>query len=323
MTAAPTTTTTRAAIAAPHSELGSFEVVRRLPVTTWALRPHGHVPATEPCNETAAAMHALGTLAGWLEATPWSTSVQQELSARHANPTGVSPRITTAWLGIPPDQQDRFATVPPPPSWLTSILRGWESATAAHTASPLESASWTLWLFVTTQAYGPASEMLGSAHAAQLVARGFGLPTPLVSGWPTTDSARTILQRHLANALDAERYSRWHRAWLTQLAIEANVLLQAFRGLAVERARLIEAASSMRAPRHCVLLAESLVAKPRTSVAEAATRMDLTFRAAQAIVDKFVSDQLLRETTGRKRDRLYQCDAIAAIHNSVMGVSGV
>ena len=73
----------------------------------------------------------------------------------------------------------------------------------------------------------------------------------------------------------------------------------------------MEAAAEMRAPKNCIALAESLIAKPQTNVADAAIRMDITFRAAQAIVDKFVSQKILREITGRQRDRIFQCDAFS------------
>ncbi|MSR29272.1 MAG: hypothetical protein EXS03_06840 [Phycisphaerales bacterium] len=319
MTETPRTLFARPNDTLPASDLGTFEIVRRLPVTTWALRPHTAVPSVPPSREAATAAESVGRLAGWIEATPWCAPVLAQLSSKYTLPRERrSLRTTSAWLGIASDSQDRLATVPPPPQWLGAILTGWDAAVthnerdgSSDTPNAFERASWTLWLFGITQPFSNASDSIAGAHAAQMIARSMHLPAPLIAGWPARDPERITLQRLRANALDLVRYERWHRAWLTEVAHEADRLLDTLRALGAERARIIGIASAMRAPRHCVALAESLVAQPRMTVADSAARMELTFRAAQAIVDKFVSDGILRETTGRKRDRVYQCDATA------------
>ncbi len=312
-----TSTVRRPVDVAPTSELGSFELVRRLPVTTWSLRPNANIPHAVPTRESEQAHRSLGLLAGWFEATPWSQPVQATLASRFDTTALQIPlRTTTAWLGVASDFS-AVATVPPPPAWLPSVMANWERAIASAADRPLESASWTLWLFATTQPYGSHSEAVATSHAARLVAKGFGLTQPLVTGSPTNNQSRSTAQRLIASAVDTASYGRWHSAWLSSLADDARTTLDCFRSIASERDRLVQIAAQMRAPRHCVLLAESLIARPRTTVADAATRMELTFRAAQAIVDKFVADGLLRETTGRRRDRIYQCDPIASLHARV------
>ncbi len=111
--------------------------------------------------------------------------------------------------------------------------------------------------------------------------------------------------------MTAEKFSLWHNAWLLEVAAESDRLITALVRAKKERVRLLEAAAEMRAPKNCIALAESFIARPQTNVAEAAIRMDITFRAAQAIVDKFVSQKILREITGRQRDRIFQCDAFS------------
>lgn len=304
---------------APTSELGTFEIVRRLPVTTWSLRPKACVPSLAPTNEAALALHSIGCLTGFLEAADWSAPIQARLAARYALPQiAPSPRITTAWLGIASDARDGIASVPPPPSWLPSILKGWSDATdlstiptIARTDFALRAASWTIWLFGLTQPFANASDALAHAHAARLISVGAGLPAALVAGRAVTDSKRTTLARSLANALTAEKFGVWHHAWLLEVADESQRLISALRTIKTERIRLLDGAASMRAPKNCIALAESLIGQPQTNVADAAMRMGVTFRAAQAIVDKFVSQKILREITGRRRDRVFQCDALS------------
>ena len=258
-------------------------------------------------------MRALGHLAGWIEATAWSSPACAAMAARYTLASSPPLRTTTAWLGASGDAHTRVATVPPPPQWLPSIHRAWEDGIASNTSDPLAGAAWTAWLFALVQPYGTASESVGHAHAASLMARATGLDFPLVAGVSATPQRRVTMQRSLACAVDLDSYHSWRAQWLAEVEDEASRRLVCLRALATERSRITGFAAAMRAPKHCVALAESLVANPRTTVADAAARMGLTFRAAQAIIDKFVSNEILRETTGRKRDRVYQCDAIAQL----------
>lgn len=303
----------------PTSELGVFEVIRRLPVTTWSLRPKLALPNLAIYNETAVALHSIGRLIGWMEATEWIGPLAKRLAARNELPTGLPPiRITTAWLGFAGDSHTSIASVPPPPSWLPSIMSGWKVAVAfdaaAHPFTPdraLRAAAWTTWLFGQTQPFGAASEQLARAHAAQLIAASTALGPPLIAGTPHTELARSTLARQRASANTLDAYSLWYRAWLLEVAAESERILGALQQASQERARILEVAAAMRAPKNCIALAASFVAQPQTNVAEAARTMDMTFRAAQAIVDKFTSEKILRETTGRKRDRVFLCDALS------------
>jgi hypothetical protein len=272
------------------------------------------VPTTPAGDESSRAMLALGRLAGWLEATPWALAASAALALRYALPSPVPPlRSTTAWLSASADSLSRLATVPPPPQWLPSIMRGWEGAVHSSANDPLAFAAWTLWLFTTTQPYGAASESIAHAHTARLIARVTESREGLVAGIPTRDDRRAALARACAGAHDLATYHTWRKLWISEVEDEARRRLDGLRSLAAERSRILELASAMRAPRHCVALADSLISNPRTTVADAATRMALTFRASQAIVDKFVADGILRETTGRRRDRIYECDAVAKL----------
>jgi len=319
MTITTPSLTARANDIIPTSELGTFEIVRRLPVTTWSLRPKAIVPSLAQSDESALALHAIGRLAGWLEAIDWGSAIQARLAARYTTQHHtIAPRNTTAWLGIASDARDGIACVPPPPAWLPSILKGWNDAIDPSAVQPnaradfaLRSASWTIWLFGITQPFANSSESIAHAHAARIIAAGTELPTALVAGQAINDSTRTTLQRALANALTAEKFALWHRAWLVQLALEAHRLIAALNTVKAHRLTLLASAAEMRAPRNCIALAESLIAQPKTNVADAAERMGVTFRAAQAIVDKFVSQKILREITGRRRDRIFECDALS------------
>ncbi len=318
MTTTTRTLTPRSNDQSPQSDLGTYEIIRRLPVTTWSLRPTATLPSVALTNESAAALHALGRLAGWLDATTWIDSIATRLAQRYELPTPRPPvRVTTAWLGATSDARAGVASVPPPPAWLPVIIRGGQLATDL-TATPaplrvdaaLRSASWTRWLFATTQPYGSASESIAHAHAARIIAGATQLPLPLVAGVSNDPARNAALSMLLVNAHCAASYAAWHTAWLVQVAAESESLAHGLSTFGRERERILAVAGAMRAPIHCVALAHALTAHPTVTVADAAQHLQLTFRAAQAIVDKFVAENILREVTGRKRDRVYQCAAL-------------
>lgn len=305
----------------PVSDLGSFEIVRRLPVTTWALRPHMELPLIAPCHESARALLAVGRLAGWIDAAEWRAAAKARLLLRYSlHGTSPSIRTTQAWLGAASGGETGIAHVPAPPAWLATIMPQWDrtirestqgesdDGTLLHRA--LCGASWTIWLFTLLQPFGESSLAVAHAHAASMVSAAAATAIPMVAGTPTCNDSRAEHRRLLSIALDREQFTIWHRFWLRLVADEAHQLQALLLRLDAARAQLIHAAESMRAPRHCVLLAHTLVERPQITVSDASRTLDITFRAAQAIIEKFVSRGSLREVTGRKRDRVFACDSL-------------
>jgi hypothetical protein len=173
------------------------------------------------------------------------------------------------------------------------------------------SASWTIWLFTMLQPFGESSNTVAHAHAASMVSSAAATAIPMIAGTPTCDETRAAHRQLLSDALDRDRFTAWHRFWLKLVADEAQQLHAMLLRVDAARTQLIRTAEAMRAPRHCVLLAHTLVERPQTTVSDAARTLDITFRAAQAIIEKFVSQGSLREVTGRKRDRVFACDPLS------------
>ncbi len=74
------------------------------------------------------------------------------------------------------------------------------------------------------------------------------------------------------------------------------------------RTALLAKASAMRAPRHPSQLAHALIRMPLVDVRSVERELSLTFAAANDLVDRCVEHGLLREITGKRRGRVYQCD---------------
>ncbi len=60
-------------------------------------------------------------------------------------------------------------------------------------------------------------------------------------------------------------------------------------------------------------LMESLFSYPALTVAQAAKRMGTTARTAQLTIEKLVAQEMLREATGRSRNRVFVASRVVAI----------
>ncbi len=283
------------------------------------------LPQIAPCHESASALLAVGRLAGWIDAAEWRAAAKARLLLRYSlHGSSPSIRTTQAWLGAASGGETGIAHVPAPPAWLATIMPKWERAlresTTGHTHGDSDDgallhrtlcgASWTIWLFTLLQPFGESSLTVAHTHAASMVSAAAATAVPMVAGTPTCNDSRAEHRRLLSIALDRERFAMWHRFWLRLVADEAHQLQALLLRFDAARTQLIHVAEAMRAPRHCVLLAHTLVERPQVTVSDAARTLDITFRAAQAIIEKFVSRGSLREVTGRKRDRVFACDSL-------------
>ena len=77
------------------------------------------------------------------------------------------------------------------------------------------------------------------------------------------------------------------------------------------RMDLLERAGAMRAPRHPRELVQHLMGSPITEVRRVERTLGITFAAANDLVERCMNVGILREVTGRRRGRIYCCDASA------------
>ena len=113
-------------------------------------------------------------------------------------------------------------------------------------------------------------------------------------------------------------WEAWIRFFLQGIAEQSgdavrrsDTLLQLWRGY---RKRLQEASSSALALR----LVDELFASPAISMPALVKRLQITQRSAQMTIDRLVNAEILREVTGRQRNRVYVAQEILrAVEQSV------
>lgn len=261
----------------------------------------------------------LGAVATWAEcgadvargetaARTWSCTLDAWSRA-----TGLRPghRRAPAWIGPSLRTESGASTVPPPPNLFGGAIDAWQrgiDASAAHGESACVrgclDAAWTLWCLHFIQPLERASGLAARLAAARTLAARLGEPDALVA--PT--GAGTMRIADQSDMLGS--WGAWVRGCAEDLALDARTVTRGVESALAARAALLEAARSMRAPRHPEALAHAFVRTPRMSMQDAARAMGISFRAAQAVMGKFIETGLVREETGKRRDRLYACPTL-------------
>jgi hypothetical protein len=239
----------------------------------------------------------------------WRASLADWASVMRVAP---AVRRTPSWIGPSVRLAGGGSTVPPPPRMLPDALSSWQGAIDASAAlgeaqvlrGALD-AAWTLWTMHFLQPVEHASGLLARLVAARIFAS-----RALMPGMPVVpvDGASALRAEESAD-LDAA-YHVWVRMAVAWLAADAARVAAGLERALAGRAQLLEAAASMRAPRHPAMLAHAFVARPRMTMQESARAMGISFRAAQAVMAKFLEGGLVHEDTGRRRDRVYVCDCV-------------
>lgn len=228
-----------------------------------------------------------------------------------ASVTGLAPAVrrAPAWIGPSVKLAGSGSTVPPPPRMLADALASWQVAIdASATLGEAQvirgalDAAWTMWTMHFLQPVDHSSGLLARLAGARVFALRAHLPGMPVVPVDGVGPLRAEESSDLAAA-----YSAWVRLTVACLAADAARAIAGLGRALMGRAQLLEAAASMRAPRHPTMLAHAFVAHPRMTMQESARAMGISFRAAQAVMDKFLEGGLVHEDTGRRRDRIYVC----------------
>jgi hypothetical protein len=223
-----------------------------------------------------------------------------------------APRRAPAWIGPSAKLPGGASTVPPPPGMLKDALMSWQRSVdgtcdrveAALIRASLD-AAWSMWCIHFLHPVDHANGLLARIVAARVfAARARADGALLVPG-----DAGAPLRVEESSDL-AVSYESWVRMTVQSLAGDAARVIAGLERACAGRDALLDAASRMRAPRHPTMLAHGFARQPRMTMHEAAHAMEVSFRAAQAVMDKFLESGLVREETGRRRDRIYVCAGV-------------
>lgn len=136
------------------------------------------------------------------------------------------------------------------------------------------------------------------------------LPAPLFNPSAQLERHRTRYHDHLLNVSQKGDWAGWIHFFASSLTNEAADAAQRIERLESLREDYYV---RVRAPRASALLPkliDELFVEPSLSVGEVAQKLDVQFTSAQKLLDRLMQAGILREVTGRPRNRVYLAQGI-------------
>ena len=215
------------------------------------------------------------------------------------------------WIAAPGRPLHEARYVPPPPLQMRDALDAFETLLHAESDLPaLVRMALIHYQFEAIHPFDDGNGRIGRLLIPLLLCKEGLLPRPLLTLSAFFEKHR---QQYMDGLLAVSQQGAWE-AWIRfflEGVIEqsrdavrrSDHLLQLWRSY---RQRLQEASSSGLALR----LVDKLFEAPVTSMQGVVQRLNITPRSAQMTIDRLVNAEILQETTGRQRNRIYVASEI-------------
>ncbi len=220
-------------------------------------------------------------------------------------------RTSQNWIGPHQCTLSEATFVPPPPHEMLEAMAAFE--TYLHAPSdlpPLVRMALIHYQFEAIHPFLDGNGRIGRLLITLLLCMEAALPGPLLYLSAYFEQQRDAYYAGLLNVSRQGRWGEWIDYFLRGVAGQAlDAIERASRLVDLRedhRTRLAKRQASAQPLR----LADALFAHPAVTVATVARLLELTPRAAQLNVDKLIAAGILREVTGRKRDRVYVAEEI-------------
>jgi Fic family protein len=258
-----------------------------------------------------------------LESLPLSLRLVRELheilmqDVRGQERTPGEFRTSQNWIGTPGATLNEATYVPPPPSELMACLSDWERFLHEDALiPPIVRCAMMHYQFEAIHPFLDGNGRVGRLLIALFLCTAGHLPSPVLYLSPFFERHRDAYYRHLRAISERSLWNEWFEFFTRAVIVQCrDGLVRSRRMLALHeeyRQRLLQS----KAPPSVQRLVEQLFASPATTVARAAMMLDLTPMTATRAIQVLVQHGILREVTGRRRDRLYLADEIVDAINA-------
>lgn len=240
--------------------------------------------------------------------------IHERVMAANPHATPGQFRETQNWIGPPGCTLDEAVYVPPPVEEMLECLARWEAFLHEPGDLPvLIQAALMHYHFEAVHPFVDGNGRVGRLLLTLFFAERGVMPEPLLYLSAFFEKHRLDYYRLL---LEVSTHGRW-REWL-------EFFLRGVRAQAAEAIRRVDRLLKLQDEYNALALGQGraggslarLVAKlflaPALTVRQAQTTLGVTFAAAQGNVDRLVSLGIVREITGKERNRIYLADAIYA-----------
>ncbi|MFQ5912381.1 MAG: Fic family protein [Nitrospinota bacterium] len=220
-------------------------------------------------------------------------------------------RRTQNWIGPPGCTLEDAAFVPPPPPEMKQALGDFEKY--FHTPSPLPPLVRLAMIHYQFEAIHPfldGNGRIGRLLVTLLLCLEGLLPQPLLYLSAYFERHRQEYYQHLLAVSQAGQWAEWVTFFLSGVTEQARDAVERSDRLLGLREEFHEMLQAARSSALQLKLVDHLFSHPMTTVPLAARLLEVTNRSAQGNINKLIDAGILREVTGRKRNRVFVAEEI-------------
>jgi len=223
-------------------------------------------------------------------------------------------RTSQNWIGPPGSTLSNATYVPPPPSELLSSLGDWESFLHEETKlPPLVRCALMHYQFEAIHPFLDGNGRVGRLLIVLFLCTLGRLPAPVLYLSPFFEHHREDYYSLLRGVSERSAWDEWLTFFLRAIVVQCqDAFGRSSRMTSLHddyRRRLLAA----KAPPSAHNLLERLFINPATTVKGASEQLGITVAGADKAIQHLCRLALLREVTGRRRDRVYLADEIVRV----------
>ncbi len=269
-------------------------------------------PPTEDVKEVANYVSALEHGLARLKDLPVSLRLIREMHERLMHGVrgdSMTPgefRRSQNWIGPPGCTLADAAFVPPPVAEMTQALSDFEKYLhAPPVLPPLVRLALIHYQFEAIHPFLDGNGRIGRLLITLLLCVEGLLPQPLLYLSAFFERHRQEYYRLLMAVSQSGSWTPWIAYFLRGIAEQSSDAVKRANLLLSLRQRYREKMQSARSSALLLQMVDDLFSTPALDVSSASKRLNVTPRAAQLNVDKLIKSGILKEATGRRRNRIF------------------
>ncbi len=223
-------------------------------------------------------------------------------------------RTTQNWIGTKGCNLNEAFFVPPPPDEMSASLESLESyiCRASHFPGLVKTAL-IHFQFEVIHPFADGNGRIGRLLIVSLLNKYGLLSKPLLYLSAYFEKNRSEYYRLLLAVSQNGEWENWIRFFLRGIAEQSRDVVERVNLLLALRQRYRNTFQSVRSSALLLKLIDGLFSNPAVTVSRVAESCEITPRAAQKNIDKLISKNILKEITGKKRNRVFVAPEIVRI----------
>ena len=210
------------------------------------------------------------------------------------------------WIGPPGCRLDEATYVPPPPEALPALLDGLEKAFHEGNGLPaLVRLAALHYQFEAIHLFMDGNGRIGRLLISLLLCAQGLLPHPLLYLSAFFERHRDAYYNHLLGVSQSLRWAEWIQFFLRGVSEQATDAIDRAHRLLELRERFRRQFHEARSSALLLKLIDELFNTPIVTIPRAMKILRVTYHSAQGNIERLIEEGILREVTGKKRDRIY------------------